>query len=152
MGYISDWVNIYLPLLCSTLGSSIIVILNWGFSKSLASLILFSLLYGSFAGGYSTLYSRFVTSLTKHPATGLWVYSIFELQRGVSSIIGGLITAPLVRGPVKHEYGMGKYRSLILGIGAAFLISSLGGLGWFLDRHERKKLEKEEEELIGVAM
>jgi hypothetical protein len=36
------------------------------------------LLYKFFAVGYSVLYYRFVTALTNKPATGLWLYSIFE--------------------------------------------------------------------------
>jgi len=152
MGYVSDWVNIYTPLLCSTLGSSVIVALVWGFSETLAPLVAFSLLYGSVAGGYNTLYSRFVTSLTKDPATGLWVYSMLELQRGVGNIVGGLVTAPLVRGEIKNAYGMGRYQNLILGIGAAFLISSLGVIGWFLDRPVREKSEKTNGEVTGVSL
>lgn len=139
MGYLSDNHNIHIPLFLSPFFSALSIFLLWGFAKSLGPLLVFSILYGMFAGGYSVLYCRFVTNLTStssemsQRATGLWLYSIFEFQRGVGNIIGGVVSGLLVTGPVKDfGYGVGRYEWLVLLVGGSMLVSSLGGLGNFL--------------------
>lgn len=97
----------------------------------MASLVIFGMLYGLFAGGYGVLYCRFVTTLTDDRAMGLWLYSIFEFQRGAGSILGGSLTGLLMNKPPGSGYGVGNYETLILAIGGSFLISSVGGIGWF---------------------
>ena len=78
------------------------------------------------------LYCRFATSLTSQRATGLWLYSIFEFQRGVGNIIGGSTSELLVKGKLDAtSYGMGKYDGLVLLVGGSMIVSSLGGFGWF---------------------
>ena len=78
------------------------------------------------------LYCRFVTALTEDRATGLWLYSIFEFQRGVGNIVGGVLSGIIVKGNVERSgYGMGRYQWLVLFVGAGMLISSIGGFGWY---------------------
>jgi MFS family permease len=135
MGYLSDNHDIHIPLFLSPFLSALSTFLLWGFAKSLGPLLIFSILYGVFAGGYSVLYCRFVTNLTStlegttQRATGLWLYSIFEFQRGVGNIAGGVVSGLLVRGPVvEFGYGAGRYEWLVLLVGGSMLVSSLGGL------------------------
>jgi hypothetical protein len=111
----------------STLYSSAVVLFAWRSSESFASLLIFCLLYGLFAGGYSVLYCRFVTVLTEQPAAGLWLYSIFEFQRGIGNLIGGPVSGILMR----DVYTVAKYGNLILFIGIAFSVSSLGGMSYW---------------------
>jgi ATP/ADP translocase len=85
-------------------------------------------LYGLFAGGYSVLYCRFVTALTDKPAAGLWLYSIFEFQRGIGNLVGGPVSGILA----KNVHTAAKYENLILFVGFAFLVSSLGGLSYWV--------------------
>ena len=73
------------------------------------------------------LYCRFVTVLTDKPATGLWLYSIFEFQRGIGNLIGGPVSGILMR----DVYTVPKYENLILFIGITFSISSLGGMSYW---------------------
>ncbi len=71
-------------------------------------------------------------ALTDKPAAGLWLYSIFEFQRGVGNLIGGSMSGILVT----DVSTAAKYKNLILFIGIAFLTSSLGGLSyWFFKGH-----------------
>jgi hypothetical protein len=144
MGYLSDNHGLQIPLFLSPFFSALAIFMLWGFAKSLGPLLVFSVLYGIFAGGYSVLYCRFATSLTSslsgtltQRATGLWLYSIFEFQRGLGNIVGGVVSGLLVRGPVMDSgYGVGRYEALVLLVGGSMLVSSLGGLGNFL-RAER---------------
>jgi hypothetical protein len=144
MGYLSDNHGLQIPLFLSPFFSALSIFMLWGFAKSLGPLLVFSILYGIFAGGYSVLYCRFATSLTSslsgtlsQSATGLWLYSVFEFQRGLGNIVGGVVSGLLVRGPVMDSgYGVGRYEALVLLVGGSMLVSCLGGLGSFL-RAER---------------
>jgi sugar phosphate permease len=124
MGYLSDHYDAHIPMLLSSFLSALSVFLLWGFSKSLGPLLIFSILYGVFAGGYSVLYCRFATSLTSQRATGLWLYSIFEFQRGAGNIIGGSVSGLLVKVNVAAtSYSMGKYDGIVLLVGGSMLVS-----------------------------
>ena len=135
MGYLSDRFEPIAPMVGSTLYSCGVVFYAWYSSKSFASLLIFCLLYGLFAGGYSVLFCRFVTALTDKPAAGLWLYSIFELQRGIGNLVGGPVSGILA----KNVHTAAKYENLILFIGVAFLVSSLGGLSYWVFRCYRSK-------------
>lgn len=90
------------------------------------------------------LYCRFATALTNEVdgggvedgckrATGLWLYSIFEFQRGLGNIVGGVVSGVIVKGEVVEiAYGVGRYQWLVVFVGGCMLISCLGGFGWFL--------------------
>ncbi|PMD60225.1 MFS general substrate transporter [Hyaloscypha bicolor E] len=134
IGQLSDNYNPYLLLFLSTFLSSLCILVLWGFSNCLALLYVFAVLYGISAGGYSVLYSRFATHLTDNRATGLWLYSIFEFQRGIGNVIGGLAGGFLVvdeAGLVDGMYGLGKYMGVIAFAGIGMLTSSLGAMGHF---------------------
>jgi len=132
MGMLSDHYRPHIPMFVSTFLSAVSVLVFWGLSKSLSSLIVFAIFYGCFAGGYSVLYARFATELTKERGTGLWLYSVFEFQRGMGTVIGGSLSG-LLTGPALNiaGYGLIKYEGLILLVGVSNLISSFGGIGWF---------------------
>jgi sugar phosphate permease len=134
MGFLSDRFEPIIPMVGSTLYSSAVVLFAWRSSESFTSLLIFCLLYGLFAGGYSVLYCRFVTALTDRPDAGLWLYSIFEFQRGIGNLIGGSVSGILMT----EVYTVQKYENLILFIGIAFSVSSVGGMSywglrWYLE-------------------
>jgi len=136
MGYLSDRFEPIAPMIGSTLYSCAVV-LWWRSSKSFASLLTFCLLYGLFAGGYSVLYCRFVTALTDKPAAGLWLYSIFEFQRGIGNLVGGPVSGILA----SNVHTAAKYENLILFVGIAFLVSSLGGLSYWVFKCYRSNFQ-----------
>jgi hypothetical protein len=116
-----------LPLL-----SAVVVFIFWGPGQTLIRLVAFGLLFGLFSGGYIVLYSRFATVLADDRATQTWLYTIFDVQRGVAIIVGGAIGGGLVNGAANlGDYGAGEYKGLIIFCGICFVVSSLGGLGWF---------------------
>ncbi|KAE9364850.1 MFS general substrate transporter [Stipitochalara longipes BDJ] len=142
IGYLSDHHNLYIPLFLSPFFSALSIFMLWGFAKSFGPLVVFSILYGVFAGGYSVLYCRFATALTidgdgvdraSQRATGLWLYSILEFQRGVGNIAGGVVSGIIVkREVVEVAYGVGRYQWLVVLVGGCMLVSCLGGFGWFV--------------------
>lgn len=128
IGYASDHFNPTAPMIGSTLLSGVVVLWIWGSSHGFISLLIFGMLYGLFSGGYSVLYSRFATILTKEANMGLWIYSMLEFQRGVGNLVGGTISSVIIGGIVA------KYDNVILLIGITLLISSLSGIGYWLIR------------------
>ncbi|KAE9369326.1 MFS general substrate transporter [Stipitochalara longipes BDJ] len=132
LGYIADCCDPLILMFGSTFLSALTTLSLWGLSKAFPTFLLFGIFYGLFAGGYSVLYCRFATSLTSHKPTQTWLYSIFESQRGVVIIAGGIMSGTMVGGKSNvNSYGAGSYEDLILAIGISLLASSLGGLGWF---------------------
>ncbi|KAN0101644.1 MFS general substrate transporter [Hyaloscypha variabilis] len=115
LGYIADRCNPLILMFGSTFLSALATVFLWGLSKAFPAFLLFGMLYGLFAGGYSVLYCR-----------------IFESQRGMVIIAGGIMSGTMVGGNVDLEmYGAGSYENLILAIGISLPASSLGGVGWF---------------------
>ncbi|RDW77830.1 hypothetical protein BP6252_05883 [Coleophoma cylindrospora] len=131
MGYLSDFIDIHLLLFFSSFGSAVVVFTLWGLGKTLAPLVIFSLLFGFMAGGFESLFPRFATALTKDPDTELTFYGMFEFERGVGIVLAGPICSGLMQNEVDlTDYGVGRYKSIVLLVGTALLVTSLGGLGW----------------------
>ncbi|KAG4428073.1 hypothetical protein IFR05_016446 [Cadophora sp. M221] len=128
LGRASDTYDAHILMSVSTFSSAIVTLLLWGLGKRIQTLLAFAMLYGAFAGGYSVLYSRFTTSLSNDGSTILWLYSIFEFQRGVGNISSGLLARVLVgKAADLSAYGIAKYERLVLFIGIGMLLGSIGG-------------------------
>ncbi|KAH6874025.1 putative monocarboxylate transporter [Thelonectria olida] len=108
-GYLSD--NKYFPLSAtsgtaiSALGSALSAFLLWGLTSqgSMAVLILFSLTFGFFAGGYSATWGGILKELELHASRrneaidmGM-VYGLLNGARGVGYVSGGLFSVPLLK-------------------------------------------------------
>lgn len=132
IGLLADRFNPLIISFISTFLSALVSLYLWGLSKDLVSLLLFGGFYGLFAGGYSVLYCRFATALTKHQPTQTLLYSIFESQRGLVIILGGVVGSRLVgQGSDMDGNGVKAYEKLILLVGFSLLVSCLGGGCWF---------------------
>ncbi|KAJ9635068.1 hypothetical protein H2199_008554 [Coniosporium tulheliwenetii] len=131
IGHVSDYLDVHILLAISTLGSAIVVFTLWLLAQGCAPLAAFSLLYGLFAGGYSVLYPRFVTTLTDGSATGLWLYGIFGFERGLGNVLAGPISGLLILSGLLQnaEAVTAAYKPLMLFVGLAFVVSSFGGIG-----------------------
>ncbi|KAK4442132.1 MFS general substrate transporter, partial [Podospora aff. communis PSN243] len=131
-GYLADIVDSRILMGVLPLLSALVVFVFWGPGQTLIRLVAFGLLFGLFSGGYIVLYTRFSTALADDRATQTWLYTIFDVQRGVAIIVGGAIGGGLVHGTINlGDYGAGEYKALIIFCGACFVASSLGGIGWF---------------------
>jgi len=77
------------------------------------------------------LYCRFVTALTDDSTTSLFVYTVFDFERGLGNILAGPVSRSLLsKGIYSHTYGIGKYHRHFIFVGATFLVSSISGLGY----------------------
>jgi len=132
VGWLSDCSNIFLLLLISTVGS-VVACAFWYAAFGLSYLVIFGIIYGICAGSYTVLFSRFVSSVTPHNSTGLWLYGVFAFQRGIGSVASGPLSAFLLKqmDPENEDDYRSSYRTLILFVGACLVTSSLGGVAYF---------------------
>ncbi|KAJ4334943.1 hypothetical protein N0V95_009034 [Ascochyta clinopodiicola] len=139
MGGIVDRWHISTCILVSTVGSTLSVFLLWGFSTSLPLLLVFCVVYGLFAGSYSTTYPGVMKAVDKSHkgADSTMVFAVLAAGRGIGNVACGPLSEALIRaGEVGSEglYGS-EYGPLVLftGISAALGGVSCFGrkLGWF---------------------
>ncbi|CDM35745.1 hypothetical protein DTO013E5_10156 [Penicillium roqueforti] len=119
MGAIIDKLDVTLCILVSTVGSSIGVFLIWGFSMSLAPLFLFSIVYGLFAGSYTSTWPGIMREIVRNQpsAESSMVFACLAAGRGVGNLVSGPLSAALIKGmpwegDAGYGYGSG-YGSLI---------------------------------------
>lgn len=133
MGGIVDRWHITTCILLSTIGSTISVLLLWGFSTNLPLLFVFCAVYGLFAGSYTTTYPGVMKALrgSEQTAAGsTMVFSVLVAGTGIGNVACGPVSEALIR--VGQVGGTGLYASeygpliLFTGISAA-----LGGVSCF---------------------
>ena len=115
----------------STFGAVFSVLVLWGVSASLPALLIFSMVYGFFAGSYSSAWSGVLRDIKAKDNTaepGL-VFGFLAFGRGVGSVVCGPISETLVRNKDAWSsaalgYGTG-YGPLIVFTGISAL---LGGM------------------------
>ena len=139
MGGIIDRWHISTCLLISTLGSTLSVFFLWGFSTSLPLLLVFCVVYGFFAGSYSTTYPGMMKAVDKSMpgADSTMVFAMLAAGRGIGNVASGPVSEVLLRTSRIGSEGLygTEYGPLVLftGISAALGgVSCLGrNLGWF---------------------
>lgn len=129
-------------MLLSSVGSALSVFLFWGLASSpssssypqaaIALLVLFSTIYGFFAGGFSSTWSGVLVQIKRDSPsleTGL-LFGLLAGGRGIGNVISGPLSSALIqRGGIGSE-GLGystEYGTLILFTGITAL---LGGWSW----------------------
>ncbi|KAK3631437.1 hypothetical protein LTR22_021077 [Elasticomyces elasticus] len=147
-GWVSDKVNIYLPLSMSALLPGLGALLLWGPAKGYAYLAFFVVLWGLFSASYSVLFTRMCSFLTEvvnesddRESVNMIIYSFFNFERGVSIVLSGPISSWLVdqSRPINVEqYGLGRYASVTWFTTICMLASSLVGIGWLWNRSKKE--------------
>jgi MFS family permease len=100
-GILSDRVSATRVIMLSSFGSALPIFLLWGLSRHLANVIVFSLLYGFFAGGFSSTWTSMMREIQRDDAaadTSL-VFGLLLGGRGVGFVAGGPVSGALVSAP-----------------------------------------------------
>ncbi|GLA91323.1 hypothetical protein AtubIFM61612_005657 [Aspergillus tubingensis] len=145
LGSLCDRFAVSNIMLLSSVGSGMSVLLFWGLSTSspstsfpqaaIALLVLFSITYGFFAGGFSSTWSGVLTQVKREvPSleTGL-VFGLLAGGRGIGSVISGPLSSALMQrgsitGQENGEIGYTTdYGALILFTGVTAIF---GGWSW----------------------
>ncbi|KAL8806844.1 MAG: hypothetical protein Q9182_001104 [Xanthomendoza sp. 2 TL-2023] len=140
-GYFSDlrvkrvWrderVPVEILLFVSPLVSGVAILGLWGMASGIVMLVGFGLVYGVFAGGFVVLWARMGTTLSPSPSLALITLSAFACERGVGNVATGPISAALLTADVEPaEYGIGRFKNIVLYSGACMLASAAVMVGW----------------------
>ena len=132
-GYLSDHrVPLNFLILISTVVSAIAVSAIWGLARSLVVLVIFSLVYGFFAAGYSAMWARMASAVSDEPSASMAMFGFFNFGKGVGNVITGPISACLLsRVIIVENYAIFKYRSLMIFSTACLLCSALCIGAWY---------------------
>ncbi|KAG7088081.1 hypothetical protein E1B28_012112 [Marasmius oreades] len=151
MGYLSDIMSPWVLALLSLILTSLTTFILWGiFSTTFGGLLAFGIVYGSLAGGWSSLWSSFTRPFANDdPRVVTIVLGYLALSRGIGNILSTPISSALSLSSnntvfsTRHEtIGFkvedGKYEKMILYTGTCFTGAALIGLvGWIGDRRGR---------------
>ena len=136
-GSLTDRLHVTSVILISTIGATLSVFLFWGFSKSLPLLCIFSLVYGLFAGGFSSTWAGITQEVKRkddRAELGL-IFGLLAAGRGIGSVVSGPLSEALLNEkPGQREVTFGYdsgYRGLIIFTGISAL---LGGSSWVARR------------------
>lgn len=133
-GILADRINPTTVILISSVGSAVAVFALWGFAKHVALLVLFAIMYGFFAGGFSSTYSGVLHELKTEDEsidTGL-VMGLLLGGRGLGFVAGGPASGALLKSAWSALEGMGnlgystQYGPVIICTGATALFGSWG--------------------------
>ncbi|KAF2734855.1 putative MFS monocarboxylate transporter [Polyplosphaeria fusca] len=130
MGSIIDQWHVTTCILISTVGSTISIFLIWGFSVSLAPLLVFSAMYGLFAGSFSSTWPGIMTAVQKSTGrddSSIMVFAVLAAGRGVGNVVSGPVSEALARFGEWNAAGAygSPYGSLIVFTG---ITAALGGI------------------------
>ncbi|KAF2623981.1 putative MFS monocarboxylate transporter [Macroventuria anomochaeta] len=139
MGWIVDRWHITTCIFVSTVGSTLSVFLLWGFSTHLSLLLVFCVMYGLFAGSYTTTYPGIMKVVSKNQQTAdpTMVFAVLVAGRGIGNVACGPVSEALIRAGEVGQKGLynSEYGPLVLFTGIS---AALGGLscfgrklGWF---------------------
>ncbi|KAL8798530.1 MAG: hypothetical protein Q9182_006586 [Xanthomendoza sp. 2 TL-2023] len=135
LGALTDKYAVSNIILLSTLSSTLSIFLVWGFSTSIAPLYVFSLLYGFFAGGFSSCWAAISSEIKhKNPSVDAGVaFGLLSFGRGIGCVICGSLSNVLLKygeggwGDV-GAYGTG-FGLLIMFTGVTALLAGMPGVG-----------------------
>ena len=135
MGMLNDRLDLSHVILLSSIGSTLAVFIFWGLAGHGALLIMFAILYGFFAGGWSSTWSGMMKQMKRERSaidTGL-AFGLLSGVRGIGNVASGPLSAGLIEKAtsmaeknVRFGYET-KYEWVIVFTGLTCLMS---GWGW----------------------
>ncbi|KAG7088459.1 hypothetical protein E1B28_012448 [Marasmius oreades] len=138
-GWLTDRYDLRYAIMLSSVGSAISVFLLWGFSQSLAPLLVLACVYGFLGPSWAALFPRFASvSVGSESHQVPTVVFCFMGGRGTGNVLSAPISAALIHPwniTNKHPYGYGLkgYGPLIVFTGVSLLTSSLAVFHYYID-------------------
>ncbi|KAM3441098.1 hypothetical protein MY4824_001882 [Beauveria thailandica] len=130
LGMLSDRLNATKVILISAIGSAAPVFLLWGLSRHLANVIMFALVYGFFAGGFSSTWTSMVREIQRDDlaADPSLLFGLLMGGRGVGFVAGGPLSGALIAVPgLLTDEAIGyatRYGPMILCTGLTAILSA----------------------------
>ena len=139
-GYLSDRkVSLTILILVSTMTSAAAALALWGLARSFTLLILFAIVYGFFGAGYVAMWARMGSAVTEEPTAALATFGLFCFGKGVGNVCAGPISGKLIQSQkvIIGEYGLIKYKAVILFMGSCMLGSAASVGVWWIKPNRR---------------
>ncbi|EAW12319.1 putative MFS monocarboxylate transporter [Aspergillus clavatus NRRL 1] len=110
-GYMADRHHVTKCILVSSTGAVVSVFLLWGFATHLALLYVFCIVYGFFAGGYSSSWSALTHEVQKSERSAhvSMVFAFLETGRGVGNVVSGPLSEAFLKMGVWKGTALGAY-------------------------------------------
>ncbi|KIW13339.1 hypothetical protein PV08_08527 [Exophiala spinifera] len=139
-GYLSDRrFSVNTLAVTSTLVSATAVLTLWGLARSFGLLCLFAVLYGFFGAGYTAVWARMGTNVTRDTTAAFAAFGLFNFGKGLGNVFAGPIGANLLiddfsSSTTAHsaDYGATKYKAVVLFTGSCMLASGASALTAYL--------------------
>ncbi|KZL72523.1 major facilitator superfamily transporter [Colletotrichum tofieldiae] len=132
MGSLVDRFSAPSCLMLASVGATLGTFLAWGFSSSLGVLYVFCVVYGLFAGAYTSAWPGIMKVVVEHErerergVDPSMVFGMLAAGRGIGNVISGPLSEALIKGaPWKGEAGFGYgsgYGTLIAFTGVTALM------------------------------
>ncbi|EHK24065.1 uncharacterized protein TRIVIDRAFT_45291 [Trichoderma virens Gv29-8] len=97
-GWLGDKLSATKVILLSSLGSAVPVFLLWGLGRQISTMVAFVILYGFFAGGFSSTWSSMLHEIKRDDRTAetSLVFGLLLGGRGLGYLLGGPISGSLL--------------------------------------------------------
>ena len=132
MGILVDHYHATTCILVTAVGSTVAIFAIWGFTDRLVLLYVFCILYGMFAGSFSSSWAAIIREVTKESinADPSIVLGMLSAARGIGNIASGPLSEALLKidfwqGSAIKAYGS-EYGPLIVFTGVSAALSALG--------------------------
>ncbi|KJZ74354.1 hypothetical protein HIM_06360 [Hirsutella minnesotensis 3608] len=141
MGSLTDHFHVTTCVLVSAIGTALGTFLLWGFATKLPVLLIFCIIYGLFAGSYTSSWTGIMRQITSEPTPGgrsrrgstggatfdpTMVLGVLSTGRGIGSIVSGPLSQVLIKGLPWQGHAFGGY-----GTGYGPLIAFTGATAVF---------------------
>jgi MFS family permease len=135
IGYLGDRCHVTTGILVCSIGSVVAVFVFWTFATIKPMLFVFAILYGVYAGGYSTTWSGVAKTIRENGYPGAetgMIISLFSCGKGIGAVVSGPMSEALVeadhwRSNAPYAFGSG-YGSLLVMTG---ITAFVGGSAWY---------------------
>lgn len=132
LGSMTDKFQVSTCIIISAVGTATSALVVWGLTPSLPVLYVYCVLYGLFAGGWTSVYPGVMKEISQRGGSAnqshvdpVMVIGVLLLGRGVGNMISGPLSEALVRGMPWQGQAAGGYGS---GYGGLIVYSGLTGL------------------------
>jgi predicted MFS family arabinose efflux permease len=124
-GYLSDRrLSINVLTSASAVVSSIAVLALWGLAQNLAVLSVFAILYGFFAAGFTALWGRMGTAVSRDSSSAFAAFGLFNFGKGLGNVLAGPISAAMLVHEIDtSDYAIARYKEIVLFCGSCMIAS-----------------------------
>jgi MFS transporter, MCT family, solute carrier family 16 (monocarboxylic acid transporters), member 10 len=167
IGALSDKVDTWILALVSLSLTSLFTFILWGvLAHSLAGLLVFSLAYGTIAGGWTSTWSGFIKPLCREftlslvkniadlstgddPTLHTSIFGFLLLTRGLGNILSTPIATSMYNGPKSssaahgrtgYAVGGGRFEEMIVYVGTCFACAAMAAsVGWLSEKYHSRR-------------